>query len=336
MKAHTMVDDVIFWKWISENMIALVTETTVYHWSMEGDSQPVKIFDRHSSLAGCQIINYRTDAAQNWLLLIGISAQQNRVVGAMQLYSVERKVSQPIEGHAAAFIQFKMEGNQQESTLFCFAVRGAAGGKLHIIEVGTPPTGNSPFQKKAVDVFFPPEAQSDFPVAMQVSKKNCVVYLITKYGYVHLYDIESGTCIYMNRISADTIFVTAQHEPTNGIIGVNRKGQVLSVSMDEDNVVPYIQGTLNNNDLALRMAVRNNLSGADQLFVTKFNELFGRAAYSEAAKVAANAPKGILRTPLTISKFQQVPTQPGSTSPLLQYFGILLDQGQLNKFESRL
>ena len=36
-----------------------------------------------------------------------------RVVGAMQLYSVERKVSQPIEGHAAAFIQFKMEGNQQ-------------------------------------------------------------------------------------------------------------------------------------------------------------------------------------------------------------------------------
>ena len=46
--------------------------------------------------------------------------------------------------------------------------RSANGGKLHIIEVGTPPTGNQPFQKKAVDVFFPPEAQNDFPVAMQV------------------------------------------------------------------------------------------------------------------------------------------------------------------------
>ena len=43
-------------------------------------------------------------------------------------------------------------------------------------------------------------------------------------------------------------------------------------------------------------------------------------------QIAANAPKGILRTPQTISKFQQVPTQPGQTSPLLQYFGILLDQ----------
>lgn len=41
-----------------------------------------------------------------------------------------------------------------------------------------------------------------------------------------MYDLESGVCIYMNRISADTIFVTAPHEPTSGIIGVNKKGQV--------------------------------------------------------------------------------------------------------------
>ena len=194
MKAHTMTEDVVFWKWISVNTIALVTEGAVYHWPMEGESLPSKMFDRHSSLTGCQIINYRTDAKQTWLLLIGISAQQNRVVGAMQLYSVERKVSQPIEGHAAAFSQFKMEGNPEFSTLFCFAVRSAQGGKvsgssvfviwfhqhshffffllclqMHIIEVGTPPTGNQPFVKKNVDVFFPPEAQNDFPVAMQVN-----------------------------------------------------------------------------------------------------------------------------------------------------------------------
>ncbi|XP_033486293.1 clathrin heavy chain 1 isoform X1 [Epinephelus lanceolatus] len=334
MKAHTMTDDVTFWKWISLNTVALVTDNAVYHWSMEGDSQPIKVFDRHSSLAGCQIINYRTDAKQKWLLLIGISAQQNRVVGAMQLYSVDRKVSQPIEGHAAGFAQFKMEGNTEESTLFCFAVRGQAGGKLHIIEVGTPPTGNQPFPKKAVDVFFPPEAQNDFPVAMQISSKQDVVFLITKYGYIHLYDLETGTCIYMNRISGETIFVTAPHEPTAGIIGVNRKGQVLSVCVEEENIIPYITNVLQNPDLALRMAVRNNLAGAEELFARKFNTLFAAGNYSEAAKVAANAPKGILRTPDTIRRFQSVPAQPGQTSPLLQYFGILLDQGQLNKFES--
>ncbi|XP_034237793.1 clathrin heavy chain [Thrips palmi] len=334
MKAHTMTEDVIFWKWISLNTLALVTETSVFHWSMEGDSTPQKVFDRHSSLNGCQIINYRTDPKQQWLLLIGISAQQNRVVGAMQLYSVERKCSQPIEGHAASFAQFKMEGNAELSTLFCFAVRTVQGGKLHIIEVGQPPAGNQPFSKKAVDVFFPPEAQNDFPVAMQVSSKYDVIYLITKYGYIHMYDIESATCIYMNRISGDTIFVTAPHEASGGIIGVNRKGQVLSVSVEEDNIIPYINTVLNNPDLALRMAVRNNLAGAEDLFVRKFNQLFASGSYTDAAKVAANAPKGILRTPVTIAKFQQVPTPAGQTSPLLQYFGILLDQGQLNKFES--
>jgi len=334
MKAHNMTDDVQFWKWISVNTVALATDTAVYHWSMEGDSQPLKMFDRHSSLAGCQIINYRTDAAQQWLLLIGISAQQNRVVGAMQLYSVERKVSQPIEGHAAAFSQFKLNGNTKESTLFCFAVRGAQGGKLHVIEVGTPPAGNTAYPKKAVDVFFPPEAQNDFPVAMQVGPKYDVIYLITKYGYIHLYDIETGTCIYMNRISGDTIFVTAPHEATSGIIGVNRKGQVLSVGVEEPNIIPYITTTLQNPDLALRMASRNNLPGAEDLFVRKFNTLFQNGNYAEAAKVAANAPKDILRTPQTIQRFQQVPAQPNQTSPLLQYFSILLDQGKLNKYES--
>lgn len=51
----------------------------------------------------------------------------------MQLYSVERKCSQPIEGHAASFATFKAEGNAEASTLFCFAVRTAQGGKLHVI-----------------------------------------------------------------------------------------------------------------------------------------------------------------------------------------------------------
>lgn len=52
---------------------------------------------------------------------------------------------------------------------------------MHIIEVGTPPTGNQPFVKKNVDVFFPPEAQNDFPVAMQVLQlvpHDIVIYVL--------------------------------------------------------------------------------------------------------------------------------------------------------------
>ena len=310
MKAFNITEECVFWKWISVNTIGIVTDLSVYHWSMEGDSTPVKMFDRHATLQGCQIINYRTDLSMQWLLLIGISAQDNRVAGRMQLYSVERKVSQPIEGHAACFTQFKVDGNKETSTLFSFAVRGPQGGKLHVIEVGQPPAGNQPYSKKAVDVFFPPEAQNDFPVAMQSSTKYDVFYLITKYGYIHIYDVDTGTCIFMNRISADTIFVTAPHDLTSGIIGVNRKGQVLSVTIDEDNIVTYLSNTLNNADLAYKMASRSNLPGADQLFLNRFNTLFQQGNYVEAAKVAASAPRGILRTPQAIQRFTQVCTKP--------------------------
>ncbi|KAF9962551.1 hypothetical protein BGZ72_003150 [Mortierella alpina] len=333
VKSHLMHDDVEFWKWISLKSLALVTSTSVYHWSMEGDSQPVKVFDRHASLTGTQIINYRVNSDEKWMLLVGISSQGGRVVGAMQLYSKDRAVSQPIEGHAAAFAELKMDGSSSATKLFAFAARTATGAKLHVVEVDHK-EGNPVYPKKAVDVYFPPEASGDFPVAMQISQKYSIIFLVTKFGFVHLYDLETGTCIYMNRISGETIFVTAEHEATSGVIGVNRKGQVLSVSVDENNLVPYIVNTLGNTELALKVASRNGLPGADDLYLQRFQQLFQSGDFGEAAKVAATSPKGILRTPQTIERFKQVPVAAGQLSPILQYFGILLEKGELNKYES--
>lgn len=36
MKSFNMPDDVVFWRWITVNTVALVTETAVFHWPMEG------------------------------------------------------------------------------------------------------------------------------------------------------------------------------------------------------------------------------------------------------------------------------------------------------------
>ncbi|CAG8715912.1 5112_t:CDS:2, partial [Acaulospora morrowiae] len=224
VKSHFMNEDVLFWKWINIKTLGLVTGTAVYHWSVEGESAPTKVFDRHPSLANSQIINYRVNSDEKWMVLVGISAVEGRVVGNMQLFSKERQVSQPIEGHAAAFATILLENGVSPTKLFTFSVRNASGAKLHIVEVDHKDE-NPQFQKKNVDVFFPAEAAADFPVAMQISPKYNIIFLVTKFGYIHLYDLESGTCIYMNRISSDTIFVTAEHEATSGIIGVNRKGQ---------------------------------------------------------------------------------------------------------------
>jgi hypothetical protein len=97
MKTYNMTEDCIFWKWVSVNTIGIVTETSIYHWTMEGDSQPVKMFDRHASLQGCQIINYRTDDALQWLLVNGTLSTREPVDSTLtvvfQAFKLKKVVS---------------------------------------------------------------------------------------------------------------------------------------------------------------------------------------------------------------------------------------------------
>jgi clathrin heavy chain len=135
VKSHVVNEDVVFWKWITDTTIGLVTENAVFHWSItDTTSPPVKIFDRHATLAGAQIINYRASADEKWLVLVGITGNTNpgafKVKGAMQLYSRDRQVSQPIEGHAASFAELKLDGAPAPTKLFAFSVRTAQGAKV--------------------------------------------------------------------------------------------------------------------------------------------------------------------------------------------------------------
>jgi len=267
------------------------------------------------------------------MVVVGISQQAGRVVGSMQLYSKDRGISQAIEGHAAAFASIRLEGSPVDTKLFTFAVRTATGAKLHVVEVDH--QASAPvFPKKAVDLYFPPEATNDFPVAMQVSAKYSIAYVVTKYGFIHLYDLETGTCIFMNRISSETIFVTAPDQESAGIVGINRKGEVLSVAVDESTIISYLLSNPANAELAYKLASRAGLPGADNLYNQRFEQLFSSGQYVEAANIAANSPRGFLRTPQTIDRLKSLPQQTGQMSVILQYFSVLLDKGGLNKYET--
>ncbi|KAK5112979.1 hypothetical protein LTR62_003801 [Meristemomyces frigidus] len=335
IKSTTMSEDVVFWKWFNDTHLGLVTDTSVYHWNIFDPAQvsPQKMFERNQNLAGCQIINYRVSDDDKWMVCVGISQQQGRVVGSMQLYSKDRGISQAIEGHAAAFGTYRMEDAPADTKLFTFANRGANGAKLHIVEVDHQQP-NPVFTKRAVDIYFPAEATNDFPVAMQVSSKYKVIYMVTKYGFIHIYDLETGTTIFMNRISSDTIFTTTGDSEGAGIVGVNRKGQVLAVSVDEATIIPYLLQNPENAELAYKLASRAGLPGADSLYQQRFEQLLTQGDYQNAAKTAANSPQGFLRTPQTIERFKSVPAQAGQLSVILQYFGMLLDKGKLNQHET--
>ncbi|KAJ7543091.1 hypothetical protein O6H91_09G024400 [Diphasiastrum complanatum] len=349
MKSYQMPEQVVFWKWITPKLLGLVTQVSVYHWSIEGDSEPIKMFDRTANLTGNQIINYRCDPTEKWLVLIGIAPgapeRPQLVKGNMQLFSVDQQRSQALEAHAASFATFKVPGNESPSILISFATKTIAAGqlssKLHIIELGAQP-GKPGFTKKQADLFFPPDFADDFPVAMQISHKYGLIYVITKLGLLFVYDLETATAVYRNRISPDPIFLTADSPSVGGFYAVNRRGQVLLATVNEATIVPFISGQismlsnwqLNNLELAVNLAKRANLPGAENLVVQRFQELFSQMKYKEAAELAAESPQGILRTADTIAKFQSVPVQPGQTSPLLQYFGTILTRGKLNAYES--
>ncbi|THU65977.1 hypothetical protein C4D60_Mb05t09340 [Musa balbisiana] len=265
---------------------------------LSGEAEPLKMFDRAANLTNNQIINYKCDPTEKWLVLIGIAPgapeRPQLVKGNMQLFSVDQQRSQALEAHAASFASFKVVGNENPSTLICFASKSSNAGqitsKLHVIELGAQP-GKPGFTKKQADLFFPPDFADDFPVAMQASN-------------------------------------------IGGFYAINRRGQVLLATVNEATIVPFISGQLNNLELAVSIAKRGNLPGAENLVVQRFQELFSQTKYKEAAELAAESPQGILRTPETVAKFQSVPVQAGQTPPLLQYFGTLLTRGKLNAFES--
>ncbi len=109
---------------------------------------------------------------------------------------------------------------------------------------------------------------------------------------------------------------------------------MLLATVNEATMVPFVSTQLNNLELALSLAKRGNLPGAENLVVQNFERLFAEGKYKEAAEAAAESPQGVLRTSETIEKFKRVPVQPGTTSPLLVYFGTLLTKSKLNAYES--
>lgn len=339
MKNHTMPAPVTYWRWISPNTIALVTAQSVFHWSIEGDSAPVKIFDRNSGLTdGTQIINYQVSGDGKWCLLCGISAGATPGVinGTMQLFSIDKQVSQMLQGHSGAFTVLNIPGRDEPAQVLAFEDKKPdQPAKIFIMEVGR--DKNAPggvFKVAPQNIPMPADAANDFPVTMNASKTSGMLYMISKMGYLYLFDIFSGKPVYRARVTTDTVFASTEHTATGGVLCITRKGQVLHIGLNDAMLVPYIVGQLRDSQLAIELASRLNLPGADDLYTQQFNTLIAAGDVQGAARVAADSPRGFLRTPATILRFQQVAPQPGQPQPVFQYFSILLEKGKLNAMES--
>uniref|UniRef100_A0A7S0V4E8 Clathrin heavy chain n=1 Tax=Polytomella parva TaxID=51329 RepID=A0A7S0V4E8_9CHLO len=335
LKSFTMGEPVEFWKWITPSTLGLVTSNSVYHWNVEAEGDPVKVFDRAPNHQGSQIISYRLSPDSKWAVLIGITAGPPErpllAKGIMQLYSFEQKKGQILDAHAAAFSLVKVAG--REAQVICFAqktlVNGQVVSKLHVVELG----GAAGALKKNTDLFFPPEFGDDFPVSLQTSSKYGLIYVVTKMGLLFIYDLETTTPVYRTRISPDAIFLACGSDNSGGVLAVTRKGQVLDVRINDSTIIGYVN-QLNQFELALSLARRASLPGAESLFAQQFERLFQQGKFPEAAELAAESPQGILRTPTVMERLRSAPVAAGQHPPILLYLGNLIKKSQLNSAES--
>ena len=77
---------------------------------------------------------------------------------------------------------------------------------------------------------------------MQISQKYSLIYVVTKLGLLFVYDLESATAVYRNRISPDPIFLTVDSPATGGFYAINRRGQVLLATVNEATIIPFVSG----------------------------------------------------------------------------------------------
>ncbi|KAK1442350.1 clathrin [Babesia gibsoni] len=338
---HQFNESVVFWRWVSNTKLALVTDTSVYHWTV-GKGDPVLVFSRSGRLAeaATKLVLYAVDENSTWCMLCGIySLDQGATVdGAIQLYSTERRQQQLLEGYAGTFGKVRISKEKVDKTgliAFCEHKRGSQTSKLHCMDVYTQRTEGGPAPLKiSKEIEQVPSLPGDFPIFVHILDSCGLVCLVTKGGYLHFHDAATATFLFKEKICDSPIFVADAKMCDGkavGIVAVNRNGEVIEAVVDEGRLLSSISCP---DDIAVSLATRFGFPGSEGLIMRSFEEYFSQKDYKQAALLVVTLKSGALRTPETMKRFLNAPVTPGQTSPALHYFSVLLEHGKLNSQES--
>jgi len=282
-------------------------------------------------------MSYGVDSSEKWCFLVGLYSTDQRTINSwMQLFFLEKRQQQILEGYAGCFADIPLQDGYKNS-IFSFCEKKAAETtqRIHFMEIGNPAPSAQKF-KRTVDISMPPDVQGDFPVLMQAVEKFGVVFVVTKFSYLYIYEISNAVLLYRQKLTDSLIFVATKSLSENGLVCVSKAGQILQVNIDEANFIPFIinyaKHIPDNVGVAFGLAQRFRLAGADELFVAQFNKLLAMGDYAGAARVAKDAPGTLLRNQDTINRLKALPST-GGPQPIIVYFSTLLEATKLNEIE---
>ena len=328
--------NIVYWTWANNTTLAFVTDSAVYHWSVDPNNAqpPQKIFDRDPGIAEAQILSYHFDSNAKWFMLCGVMRSEAGLVGKAQLFSAENSASRVIDGHAGCFAAIRASATDpRECNVICIASGNGAQGRIMIMELPSSLKSDMTFERRNLTVDID---NGDFPVAAHVSPKHKLLTIVTSRGRAFLIDPRTGTIICSEVLSQTqmVIFTGVPYEKTGGIMCVSSTGAIVHASIDDDTICRYVNGTLRNPDLAVRIATDAGLSGCDDLFKAQFGAAVSRGDVDAAIQACMAAPRNSLRTVETLRLFANMQPQPGQRAPISQYFTVMLAAGKLTSAES--
>ena len=332
-----------YWSWVSESILGIVTGDSIYHLDItQGVDQQTKIVDRKGNIESCQIISYKLDPQAKFASISGISSTDGGVTidGNLQLCLIEQVKQQSLQAHYGCFGKVKVHNETHESVLFAYAERPKETGanKVTISEIGNPPAGVTTKFRVQFDLQYPQASGADFPIFMAFAGKYGLLYILTRSGTIFIYEVSTGQKVLASRISDAMIITAALNTQTDGLLILNKNGNISKIDIEPSLLVDFIKQYCTHipdaSGVAMNLAIRNGLPGAEQYFVQRFNTFMMNGQHKEAAEVVAVSPGTILRNKETIEKFKALPKQPNQPYPLIQYFFVILDKCKLNEMES--
>lgn len=161
LKQVELTETIEFWTWNSSTKLGIVTNVAVYQVDITTPSATAdKIFDRDPRLAGAHIMGFKINSNGQWCFIYGIGTNEaKQVVGHLQLYCIEKKQGQYLEGYCGAFADMPVGNNPAYiNSLFTFVEKKAADPvtRIHIMEIGNPNGSEAKF-KRTAEVAYPPD-----------------------------------------------------------------------------------------------------------------------------------------------------------------------------------
>lgn len=220
-----------YWTWISNDAIALVCSDCVYKWIVRS---PVvePVFDRlprclqgQGQVTGCQF-----DPDYRWAIVTLLRKEQDdTVTGLVQVYSAHHTISNCIEAHAALLTRHKFPGNSDRSQLLIIAKKCTSdSAKISIVDISLNKSAGPAVKSEK----FPWTREDDFPSSIVHSESKGLIFLLSKFGTLCVFDIDTCAPLVINeRVCTDIVFASVIDATGEGVVAYSRNGQVLRIKV---------------------------------------------------------------------------------------------------------